>query len=169
MFHRQQPALGRPGISRGARSTTRALTGQSKLSLALLLMLLLVGCAGLGGGTPTESQAYGIWSGRLPCADCPGIDTRLVLWRDPDRFLLTETYLDKAAEPQTSSGTWTIERAGEIPELGRLKLTTTSSDRTVYLERLPTGNLRLLDQDGEASNTTLDHVLERTRARTEGD
>lgn len=166
MFHRQPPVL-IPSAYPIVKAAAGVLMRYRKQGVVLLLMLGLGGCASLGGGTPPESQAYGIWTGRLPCADCPGIDTRLVLWRAPDRFRMTETYRDSETEQEITSGHWLVERVGAIPALGRLKLTSGGGGRTLYLERLPTGNLRLLDQDGGAQNSTLDHVLERTRANAE--
>lgn len=141
-------------------------------ALMVLLILALAGCTTLSerSGDSLEANAYGVWSGRIPCASCPGVDVRLVLWRNPDFFRLTETYLDAAGGPKTFTafGTWDLEKIGETPELGRFKLVTDDARRTLYLERMPSGNLRLLDADGEPQSPALNYILERTRARTEG-
>lgn len=136
--------------------------------LALLLMVLVSGCttlSGSGNAAGSESEAYGIWTGQFPCAGCPEVDARLVLWRDPNLFRLTETFQRIGAPPKTftSSGRWHVEHVGKAPELGRLSLTTDDGRRTIYLERLPRGGLRLLDPHGE---TAADEsaVLQRTRA-----
>lgn len=171
MFH---PQASRQAVSRlifptgGRRVLTQSGTGWVLLAL---LLLGLAGCTTLSesGNNPIESKAYGIWTGRLPCMGCAGIDTRLVLWRNPDFFRLTETYLDTGGGPKTftSFGRWDLEKVGKTPELGRLSLTTDDARRTVYLERLPNGSLRLLDHNGDVSEPAEDYTLERTRAQVE--
>lgn len=139
---------------------------------ALLFAVAAVGCTTLSV-TPEESReadAYGVWRGSIPCADCPGTDIRLVLWRSPDFFRLTEVRRTEGGDdPQTSTtfGSWELESIGETPELGRFKLVNDEAQRTIYLERLPSGNVRLLDSDGQPQKPALDYILERTRANPE--
>lgn len=137
--------------------------------LLLMVFLVLGGCTTLsetGENTP-ESDAYGVWAGRIPCADCPGIDVRLVLWRDPNFFRMTEIYLDATGGPKTFTafGTWNVKNVADDPGLGRFRLVTDDARRVIQLERLPSGNLRLLDRDGEPQDPDLDYILERTRAQ----
>ena len=47
----------------------------------------------------------------LPCADCPGIKTRLVLHTD-GRFDLDTQYLDRQVAPRQASGRFTWNSAG---------------------------------------------------------
>lgn len=53
------------------------------------------------------------WGGMQPCADCEGIDTRLVLTRERgrQRFVLTETYLAERRVPFVVTGAWRREDA----------------------------------------------------------
>ena len=53
----------------------------------------------------------GAYEGVLPCADCPGIQTRLVLQRD-GRFELRTQYLERQVAPQTASGSFSWNSAG---------------------------------------------------------
>jgi uncharacterized lipoprotein NlpE involved in copper resistance len=53
----------------------------------------------------------GSYEGVLPCADCPGIKTQLVLHLD-GRFDLSTQYLDRQVTPQTASGRFTWNSAG---------------------------------------------------------
>ncbi|WP_438958047.1 copper resistance protein NlpE N-terminal domain-containing protein [Porticoccus sp.] len=53
----------------------------------------------------------GSYSGVLPCADCPGIDTNLVLHRD-NTFSLTTRYLGEDDKLFESSGTFRWNEAG---------------------------------------------------------
>ncbi|WP_373046876.1 copper resistance protein NlpE N-terminal domain-containing protein [Vulgatibacter sp.] len=49
-----------------------------------------------------------VFAGTLPCADCPGIETRLV-FLDPARYVLAERFLEREVEPRFSSGAWVLE------------------------------------------------------------
>lgn len=53
----------------------------------------------------------GSYEGVLPCADCPGIKTRLVLNSD-GRFDLSTQYLDRQVAPQTASGRFNWNSTG---------------------------------------------------------
>jgi copper homeostasis protein (lipoprotein) len=62
--------------------------------------------------TALDTRAFaGNFSGTLPCADCPGIDTALELRADGS-FVLTETYRERKVEPRMLDGTWTAEENG---------------------------------------------------------
>lgn len=97
----------------------------------VLLMLLLAACnrgqedaagraatappASSGFGNGAEAQTERTWVGLLPCSDCQGIDTRLVLRAEGGRrdYLMTETYLGGAGKNTFNrAGTWT-----EVTEL----------------------------------------------------
>lgn len=53
----------------------------------------------------------GVYEGVLPCADCPGIQTRLVLSAE-DSFVLSTQYLDRQATPQVVRGQFNWNAAG---------------------------------------------------------
>jgi uncharacterized lipoprotein NlpE involved in copper resistance len=53
----------------------------------------------------------GVYEGVLPCADCPGIKTRLTLRRDGSYERVTE-YLSRPLPPQTVRGQFTWNAAG---------------------------------------------------------
>ncbi len=98
---------------------------RSRLATLVLVPLALA----LGGcmprsGTPAAAAAApdmhnsrssldwaGSYEGVLPCADCPGIKTRLVLQSD-GQFELSTQYLDRQVAPQTASGRFTWDGAG---------------------------------------------------------
>ncbi|WP_172962242.1 copper resistance protein NlpE N-terminal domain-containing protein [Hydrocarboniclastica marina] len=149
------------------------LVSKAPVLLALLLTGFMTACStmtGSGINSGSESEAYGIWTGQFPCTGCAAVDARLVLWRDPNLFRLTETFQRTGEPPKTftSSGRWHIENVGKSPELGRLSLTTNDGQRTLYLERLPRGGLRLLDPNGEPVADEIG-VLRRTRAQADQD
>jgi uncharacterized lipoprotein NlpE involved in copper resistance len=53
----------------------------------------------------------GAYEGVLPCADCPGIKTRLVLSAD-GQFELSTQYLDRQLAPQTARGRFSWNGSG---------------------------------------------------------
>lgn len=99
------------------------------LSVLLVVAIAAAGCqreqpasaagapaAGEAQGTVADFGAERVWQGVLPCSDCLGIDTRLVLRRDGSqrRYHLQETYLG-ADEPNRfeQQGRWQETRMGE--------------------------------------------------------
>ncbi|MBJ6978896.1 copper resistance protein NlpE N-terminal domain-containing protein [Luteimonas sp. MC1895] len=83
---------------------------------ALLVALLLAGVAAgcvrepddAGTAPPVIGEGAAEWRGRLPCADCEAIDTRLVLERQAgrDRYRLVEVYV-------AVDGSQSFDEAGE--------------------------------------------------------
>ena len=98
--------------------------------LIVLLMLLLAACnrgrddatgraappsASSDFGNGESAQTERTWVGLLPCSDCQGIDTRLVLRAEGGRrdYLMTETYRGGPGKNTFNrAGTWT-----EVTEL----------------------------------------------------
>ena len=58
----------------------------------------------------------GEFSGKLPCADCPGIETKLTLNEDGS-FLLDETYLDKKDGQFNAKGSYEVSEDGAFVTL----------------------------------------------------
>lgn len=98
----------------------------------------------------------GTFSGTLPCASCPGIDTHLELGADGP-FKLTETYQGEAGAPVVMEGTWTIEDGGK-----RVLLDPNSkSEQDRSFEIVSNDEIRLLGQDGKPAASQLDYSLKR--------
>jgi uncharacterized lipoprotein NlpE involved in copper resistance len=53
----------------------------------------------------------GVYEGVLPCADCPGIKTRLTLARD-GTYELSSLYLDRQVEPRIVRGRFSWDAGG---------------------------------------------------------
>lgn len=99
----------------------------------LLVLLAIAGCqrqqeAAPAAGNPGEATGpiadFGgerVWQGVLPCSDCLGIDTRLVLREQGGRrrYRLEETYLG-APEPNRfeREGGWSETRVGRDDAAG---------------------------------------------------
>jgi uncharacterized lipoprotein NlpE involved in copper resistance len=58
----------------------------------------------------------GTYEGTTPCADCPGIKTRLTLQRD-GRFELSTQYIDRQPAPQVVNGRFSWDAGGGIVTL----------------------------------------------------
>lgn len=118
------------------------------------LCLLVLAVAGCGEAPPaalprtddpraTDPYETLAWQGLLACADCDGIDTRLVLDRDgmQARYLLLETFLAGAEGDRFSEqGQW--RREGRL-----LRLQADVGGVRVYALE-PDGRLSLRDADG---------------------
>lgn len=69
---------------------------------------------------PGEEPMVLRYAGDLPCADCPGIRTELVLTRKAKgwaegTYRLTETYLERGG-PKVTTGDWTTLRGDAVDE-----------------------------------------------------
>ncbi len=100
--------------------------------------------------------------GVLPCDDCDGVRTELLL-RSDGTFRLTETYLGRiASRPVVEAGKWTTLR-GNARDLDAVvyrinydKLTTARN----YL-LLPDGNVKQVEENQEAFPNALNYTLEK--------
>jgi len=161
----------------------RASTRNRLPGLAVLL-LLLSACGPVDGpasdpaaGLPAPagtSPAGGVplpipttptaWRGELPCADCAGIQSTLLLAPD-GAFTLEEVYLgvspERAAGGDTvaaARGRWTLEEDDH-----RIRLDG-GSDGPRYYRGADNGALRALDRSGGEIDSELNYTLERLDA-----
>lgn len=93
------------------------------------------------------------WRGRLACADCEGIDTRLMLVRSGNArsFLLTETYLADGGARFVTRGQWQRER-------NLLRLDSDQGARMAYAV-LADGRLQPSDLHGRNVQASTSDVL----------
>lgn len=85
------------------------------------------------------------WQGLLACADCDGIDTRLLLLREGEpRYELVETYLAE------DGGARFVERGRWVREGRLLRLQAEGAGERVFAIE-GDGQLSLRDADGNAS------------------
>jgi len=108
-------------------------------------------------GAPFDAKAFaGTFTGTLPCADCPGIDTRLVLAAD-GTYTITETYQSRSASGFQGDGTWTAEENNQ-----RLRLDPNSkSDNDRLFAILSNDEIRQLDMEGKPIDSALPYNLKR--------
>jgi copper homeostasis protein (lipoprotein) len=143
---------------------------------ALVLLLALAACtpdsdrAGAGpAGTaaaPGPLQADDTertWVGLLPCRDCQGIDTRLVLRTERGKrvYLLTETYLGGSGQTSFNrAGSWTEKQARVGGEPQTTYVLDPDKAAQLYVVQ-PDGALELLGADGKAPEDALAYRLQR--------
>ena len=110
--------------------------------------------------TALDTKAFaGNFSGTLPCADCPGIDTTLEL-RTDGSFMLMETYQERKGEPGMIEGTWTAEENGS-----RIRLDPNSKQEQDRLFGVISHDqITALGSDGTPAPTGLDASLKRDAA-----
>ena len=95
---------------------------------------------------PTPAPISGTFEGTLPCADCSGIKTELVISED-GKCKLTETYMAKKEKQFVSEGE--IVRG----EGGRFSLT--DKDGTVRQYELTDNTIAVLDAEGKKAEGEL--------------
>lgn len=101
------------------------------------------------------------YSGTLPCADCPGIETVLVLIGD-GTYSLSETYLEQDTEAFVATGRFTWSSAGNV-----ITLDAEGRGRSYKAQE---NSLRALDSNGQVIRGKLAeyYVLESVDAEYSG-
>lgn len=113
---------------------------------------------------PVKSQVA-TFDGNLPCADCAGITTHLVLQRDElgrNSYVLNETYQGKSAQPFMSAGKWTLSvGSSNDPQAALLHMDSgrPSDNRTWRIDN--DGGLTLVNAAGKPAQSGLNYSLKR--------
>lgn len=103
------------------------------------------------------------WTGLLPCTDCQGIDTRLVLRAAGGRhdYQLTETYLGgQGRNSFSTSGTW-VEVTAPIDGESTTLVILDPDKSAQRFAVAPDGALELLDGAGDSASRSVDNRLQR--------
>lgn len=101
----------------------------------------------------------GTFSGTLPCADCPGIDTKLELKAD-GTYAIETSYQGRKDGNSKSDGTWTAEEAGQ-----RVRLDPNSkSEEDALYQVVSADEIRALDKEGKAIDSQANLSLKRQPA-----
>ena len=88
-----------------------------------------------------------VYEGRLPCADCEGIDAVLTL--NPDEtYTMSNTYLGRDVKPYIEKGKWnTLRGDGTDPNATVYQLTPDGEGTSVQNYLVSGNELKQLDQD----------------------
>jgi copper homeostasis protein (lipoprotein) len=101
----------------------------------------------------------GTFSGTLPCADCPGIDTKVTLNAD-GTYKLHEVYQGKPGNGFNGDGTWTAEENGK-----RIRLDPNSKSEQDRLFAVTSKDeIDALDLEGKAPESKQTQALRREGA-----
>lgn len=92
------------------------------LAVALSAVVAPVGAAAAAGADAAHNSRNaldwaGTYEGVLPCADCPGIQTRLSL-REDGSYALSTLYLDRSNAPRVERGRFAWQPGGNAIQLG---------------------------------------------------
>ena len=119
----------------------------------IALSLVLLSPALAAAQTPDPLSLPASYSGTLPCADCPGIDTRLNLLPD-GQFQMRMTYLERSGAGFDSIGLWQVTDG---------KLTLKQGEHIVEQFQIKgkTPTLIKLDMQGQPIDSKLNYSLVR--------
>ena len=108
------------------------------------IYILCIACSFFGVSTcESKSNWVGTYSGIVPCADCPGIETRITLSKD-NTYQISRKYQDKGEDVFQTSGTFQWNTDKNVITLGNLNKT---QFPTMY--KLDKGSLIQLDLNGK--------------------
>jgi hypothetical protein len=140
-----------------------------KVLLLALFPVCLVAMTGCATGVPEGSDSMhvtvhtsrnapdwaGVYEGILPCADCPGIWTRIEL-APGQTYVMSMRYLDREAAPRTSRGTFKWDAEGRNIELQ-------GSQGGSWRFQVREDSLALLDRQGQpiTENLAQNYVLKK--------
>jgi copper homeostasis protein (lipoprotein) len=101
----------------------------------------------------------GTFTGTMPCANCPGIDTTLELAAD-GTYRITEVYQEEDVAPREMDGTWTVEADDR-----QIRLDPNSKEEQDRLFEITSEQqITQLDLEGRPIASGLDHSLTRQSA-----
>ena len=156
-----------------------------KSSVLIGAAALALAACGQGGGKAAEKAApettvaaeapaetpvlLGVFEGVLPCAACPGIETRLELTRKGEHwgdgtYRLTETYQGRG-EPIVTEGEWgTLRGSATDPDATVYQLDPATSETSRYFRVESDDALRMLERDLNETPADMPYTLTRVAA-----
>jgi len=136
--------------------------------MILVTLLLLCDCPAQAQKLSQRDTITDIYRGILPCADCIGIDTKLVLVHERfagmGGFVLTEIYMhqgDTVTLTETK-GEWTHHRGSAADRNAVvIELFNNTDDQFRYYLKQKDGNLKMLDKELKEINSKANHILKK--------
>ncbi|OHV10530.1 copper resistance protein NlpE N-terminal domain-containing protein [Kushneria phosphatilytica] len=151
----------------------------SRRAIALGGLCIALGLGGCAGTTHSPDQQVkeapvsltmsDAWQGVLPCVDCQGLETRLILMRSgvtglPAGYVIDQQSLNGQQDgPKTSrTGDWTIEKGSLTdPKATIFRLDPdTSGAPCLSFQLLESGALRALDCNGSPLHAPREPILQ---------
>lgn len=112
-----------------------------RLSLFLLSLFMLAILAACGKSAKNEIPPQGMYAGTLPCADCPGIRTRITFNQDGS-VIETRLYENTDGTSLSEEGTWKMDKG---------IVTVTFPFETQYFTVKSADAIEMTDKDGKRS------------------
>ena len=142
-------------------------------TLLLILGSVLSGCRATPSGSGLEKGQpeilLGIFQGVLPCADCPGIETRLTLTQegkfiDIGHFTLAETYLERSVKPRVTQGECTVIKGTAQDENAVVyELRPNHSKPILYFLKQGETKVKQLDREGNEIASKINLTLRKIK------
>lgn len=107
----------------------------------------------------------GPFMGTLPCADCEGTETKLVLIREEEyadmgEFILEEKYLGENPSTFVTEGTWTVLRGSQAnPNDTVYEIIDSEDGSSRYYLRVSDSEIRMLDQELAEIHSAFNYTL----------
>jgi len=109
------------------------------------------------------------FAGKLPCADCAGIETELIFVPDSMIYRMRETYLNTGDGDKTfeSTGTYALNR-GTVQDSGAtvFQLNPGDSERMRAFKEVGDDSILMLDRNLNEINSSLNYYLVKVSADT---
>jgi len=140
-----------------------------KTSLALAAMLAVLPLT--AGAAAGPQVVLGVFEGALPCADCPGVRTRLTLTQEnrdtaEGTYRLEETYLGRDAVPRVTTGDWTTLRGDAVdPDAVVYELNPDETARSRAFLKVGERAIRQLDRDLREIPAKTGYTLRRVKIK----
>lgn len=112
--------------------------------------------------TPSLTTTY---SGKLPCADCEGIEEELTLTQSSPgaaegTYTMKDTYLGKDVEPFVTKGIWTTDRGSAADENAVVVVLNYDKPGEIsYFLRVGDNSLKMLDNDKKEIDSPFNQTL----------
>lgn len=111
-----------------------------------------------------KQKSEGPFTGKLPCADCPGIETSITFYFDTEtgkglKYSMIETYIDQTS-PLSSQGEFVVTKDGDKT---LYHLDPDNADLSRYFAKIDNNTIEQLDKNGKKLTGTSNHLLTITK------
>jgi putative hemolysin len=134
---------------------------------AMRLILPVIVWLAAGTAMADDRVLLGTFVGRLPCADCSGIEEQLTLYQDDaattaGSYVLKDTYLGRNVTPHVAKGAWRLVRgSAKDPDARVFRLDPAGSGQPQYYLAAGIDALKPLDSERKEISAPVDMTLRR--------
>lgn len=140
------------------------------MRVILVIILTVLSLGAYGQKVSPRDTLVDVYKGILPCADCSGIETELVLTHERHAgmgtYVLKETYSGKSTKVFETKGEWTHHRGAagndNATAIDLYDPAKPDADSRYYLV-LKNGDIKLLDKDLKMIKSEGNYVLKKEK------